>query len=209
MVSRFRCAAACSLLLLSFAASSAAQEGNGSDLARVGGGLLGLYSGAMLGTAGSLIPCTQTLAGVKCVRVAAVAGGLIGMAAGIHMGGGDEDAVVRTYRGAAYGALIGGVAGFALKEVIPPYGWLDVATAAGIGAAIGTAPGGAALGFAGGMAVGTILLVTIPSFEMADAVGTGFLGMAVGGLTGWVLRSIDANETDPALEFVLPLKVGF
>jgi hypothetical protein len=197
------------LLLLSIPAAANAQDATGSDLARVGGGVLGVYSGVVLGTAGSLIPCTQTLAGVKCVRVAAIFGGLVGMAAGIHMGAGDEDAVVSTYRGAAYGAMIGGVVGFALKEAIPPYGWIDVATAAGIGAAIGTAPVGAVLGFAGGLAVGSILLITVPSFETADAVGMGFLGMAVGGLAGWVIRSIDAHENDPTIQIVLPLRVGF
>ncbi len=207
MGSRMR-AAACPLLILLCASSAAGQDSSGSDLARLGGGLLGAYSGVVFGTAGSLIPCTQTVAGVKCVRVAAVTGAAVGLIAGVHMGAGDEDFVVRTYRGAAYGALAGSVAGFVLWQMIPQYGWADMATAAAIGGAIGTAPGGAALGFAGGLAVGGILLITIPSFELADAVGAGVLGMAVGGLAGWIIRSIDANDNSE-MAFVLPFTVKF
>ncbi len=196
------------LLVVLSATSALAQDDGGTDLARVGGGLLGAYSGAVFGTAGSLIPCTQTRAGVKCVRAAAVTGGLVGMAAGVYMGSGSEDHVVSTYRGAAYGAAAGAVAGFVLWRVIPQYGWADMATTAAIGGAIGTAPGGAALGFAGGMAVGGILLLTVPSFEFADAAGTGLVGMALGGLAGWIIRSVDANDGSET-EFVLPFTVKF
>ena len=201
-------AAVCPLLVFFCASSAAGQDSSGSDLARVSGGLLGAYSGVVFGTAGSLIPCTQTRAGVKCVRVAAVSGGLVGLAAGVYMGSGSEDHVWRTYRGAAFGAAAGAAAGFVLWQVIPQYGPADMVTTAAIGGAIGTAPGGAALGFAGGMAVGAVLLWTVPSFELADVVGTGLVGMAVGGLAGWIIRSADANDNSE-MELVLPFTVKF
>jgi hypothetical protein len=171
-----------------------AQETAGSGWARVGGGALGLYSGAVLGVAGSLIPCSQTLAGVKCVRAAGVAGGVIGLAGGVYLGDADAEAVASAFRGAGYGLLAGSLMGFTLKEIVPHYGWADVFTAGAVGAAIGASAPGAAIGLAAGVAVGTVLWWAVPSFELADAMATGFVGMAVGGLAGWIVRAVDARS---------------
>ncbi len=82
-------------LLLPLSAPAHAQQVSGSGWAAVAGGTLGLFSGAVLGFGGSAIPCSQTRAGVRCVRAAVISGGLIGFAAGLAMGAGDEEAVKR------------------------------------------------------------------------------------------------------------------
>ena len=188
----------------------AAQEDGGSGWTAVGGGALGLYSGALLGAAGSMIPCTQTAAGVKCVRAAAAAGGVIGLIGGLYLGDADEDGIAAAYRGAAYGALAGAAVGFALKEVIPHYGWLDVATGAAIGAGIGAAAKGSVIGLAVGSAVGVVLWRAVPAIELPDAVGIAVAGLAVGGLTSWVVRAVDAQDDARASEqFEISFSVGF
>ena len=188
----------------------AAQEDGGSGWAAVRGGALGLYSGALLGAAGSMIPCTQTAAGVKCVRAAAAAGGVIGLISGLYLGDADEDGIAASYRGAAYGALAGAAVGFALKEVIPHYGWLDVATGAAIGAGVGAAAEGSVIGLAVGSAVGVVLWRAVPAIEFPDAVGIAVAGLAVGGLTSWVVRAVDAQDDARASEqFEISFSVGF
>lgn len=192
------------------ATAATAQEAGGSTWAAAGGGALGLYSSAVLGVAGSLIPCNQTAAGVKCVRAAAAAGGVIGLVSGIYLGDADEDAVANAYRGAGYGALAGAGVGFALKEIVPHYGWLDVAAGAGIGAAVGSSFKGAVIGLAAGGALGLVLWQTIPSVELTDAVDIGLVGLAAGGLAGWVARAVDAQNDAGSVEpLALSLTVRF
>ena len=181
-------------LVLGTVSAAAAQEDAGSSWAAAAGGALGLYSGALLGAAGSMIPCTQTAFGVKCVRVAAAAGGVIGLIGGLYLGDGDEDGVVSSYKGAAYGALAGGVVGFTLKEIVPHYGWPDVATGAAIGAGIGASAKGSAIGLAAGAAIGVVLWRAVPAIEFSDAVGIGLLGVAVGGLSSWIVRAVNAQD---------------
>ena len=187
-----RATAALAATLLLAATSTHAQEG--SDWARVGGGALGLYSGAALGTVGSLIPCSQTYAGARCVRGIGVVSGLVGLTAGFYLGDLDEDAVVDAYRGAGYGLLIGSAAGVVLKEVVERYNWADVAATGLVGAAIGSSAKGAAIGFAAGSVVGLGLFWAIPSFEMPNAVGVAVMGMALGGISSWVVRSFEADQ---------------
>ena len=188
----------------------AAQEDGGSGWAAVGGGALGLYSGALLGAAGGMIPCTQTALGVKCVRVAAAAGGVIGLIGGLYLGDADEDGVVSSYKGAAYGALAGGVVGFTLKEIVPHYGWPDVAAGAAIGAGIGASPKGSAIGLAAGAAIGVVLWRAVPMIELSDAVGIGLIGVAVGGLSSWIVRAVDAQDgANPAEGFELSFNIEF
>lgn len=190
------------------AESSPAQETSGSTRAAVAGGALGFYSGAVMGVGGSLIPCSQTYAGVRCVRLVGYAGAAIGLMSGVALGDGDADRVGRAYKGAGFGLLAGSVVGFALKEIVPHYGWRDVATAGGIGAAIGASARGAVLGFAAGAAVGTVLWATSPSFEVHDAVAVGLAGMAIGGLTSWVVRALDAQSDGPAApEVIIPFSL--
>lgn len=184
--------------MLPLSAPAHAQQVSGSGWAAVAGGTLGLFSGAVLGFGGSAIPCSQTRAGVRCVRAAVISGGLIGFAAGLAMGAGDEEAVKRAARGAGFGFAAGSAVGFVLMEVVPHYGWLDVLTAGGIGAAIGSSARGAAIGLGAGAVVGVVLWRAIPAVELPDAVGMGLMGMAVGGLAGWVVRAVDAQSEGAA-----------
>ncbi len=181
----------------------AARAQEGSDLARVGGGALGLYSGAVLGTVGSLIPCSQTYAGARCVRGVGILGGLTGLAAGFYLGDLDEDAVVDAYRGAGYGLLIGSAAGLVLKEVVERYNWADVAATGLVGAAIGSSAKGAALGLAAGSLVGLGLYWAVPSFDIPNTVGVAVMGMALGGIAYWVVRSVEADQASPTAQPVV------
>ncbi len=187
-----------------------AQEAEGADWARFAGGALGLYSGAVLGTAGALLPCSQTVAGPGCVRLTAIAGGGIGLVSGIYLGDASADEVETALKGAGYGLLIGSAAGFLLKEIVYTYNWLDVATVSGIGMAIGASAKGVAIGLAAGGLAGTALWLVLPSFDPADAVGLGIAGMAIGGIAYWVVRAVDAQHSDsPGAELVLPVTIRF
>lgn len=188
-------AAVCGVASLCLLADSArAQETAGSDAARLAGGALGLYSVALLGTVGALIPCSQTYAGAKCVRAAAVTAGVIGFAGGFYLGDADEDRVASSARGAGYGLLIGSLAGFGLKQFVPRFSWADVATGGLIGSAIGASAKGAGIGLAAGSVVGLVLWQSVPAFDLPNAAGVALLGMAVGGIGSWVVRSVDAQS---------------
>jgi len=184
-------------------AARPAQAQEGSDWARVGGGALGLYSGAVLGTVGSLIPCSQTYAGARCVRGVGILGGLTGLTAGFYLGDLDEDAVVDAYRGAGYGLLIGSAAGLVLTQVVERYNWADVAATGLVGAAVGSSAKGAAIGLAAGSIVGLGLYWAIPSFDMPNAVGVAVMGMALGGISSWVVRSVEADQADSSAQPVV------
>jgi hypothetical protein len=174
-----------------------AQQSQTSDGAKLAGGALGLYSGAVLGTLGGLIPCSQTYAGSQCVRVTGAAGAVVGLAAGIHLGGVDEDAVSNSARGATYGFLIGSAAGFALKESVQRFGWGDVVAGGLIGAGIGASAKGAIIGLGAGSLLGLALYWTIPSFDLPNAVGVALMGMTVGGIGSWVVKGVEAEPVDP------------
>jgi hypothetical protein len=177
-----------------------AQEKQGSDAAAAAGGALGLYSGAVLGNLGGLIPCSQTYAGATCVWATSAAGGVAGLAGGIAMGSGDEDAVTDAARGALYGLAIGAVGGVVLKETVERFGWSDVATTGLVGAAIGASAKGALIGLGVGSAVGLLLYWTLPSFDLPNAVGFAMMGMAVGGISSWVVRGVEAGQEDPPMQ---------
>ena len=190
---RRRPAAFVVLALLGLMLKPASAQDSGSDWAIVAGGALGLYSGAVLGMAGGMIPCSQTYAGASCVRLVGISGGAIGLASGLYLGAEDEDRVVDALRGAGYGLLIGSAAGFTLSRIVPYYGWLDVVAGGGIGAAVGASAEGAVIGLAVGTVVGTVLWRSVPSFELPDAVGVAVMGLAVGGLATWVIRAVEAG----------------
>ena len=197
----------CTLLLFLTVTPGRAQEGEGGAWSTVAGGALGLYSAGMLAVTGSLIPCTQTLAGVKCVRVAAVSGSAIGLASGIYLGDASEQFVEDRLRGAGYGLLIGSAVGLVLQRVVPHYGFKDIAAFGASGAAIGASPKGAIIGFAAGAFTGSVLWQLIPSFEFADGVGIALAGMAVGGIASWVIDAADAQSGTGGPELVLPVTI--
>jgi hypothetical protein len=52
--------------------------------------------------------------------------------------------------------------------------------------------------------------VVWPAFDPADAVGLGIAGMAIGGIADWIVRAVDAQESDPAgTRLFLPVTIRF
>ena len=187
-----------------------AQDGDGSAWAAAGGAALGVYSGSLLGVLGSLTPCSQTYAGARCVRIATVAAGAVGLASGALLGAADGDRLGDHAKTAGYGVLIGAAAGLAMKPLIQRFGWQDVATVAALGGAIGTSAKGAGIGLAAGSLVGLILWQLIPGFELPDAFATAFAGLAVGGIGALAIEAYDRKTSDaPTFQFVAPVAVQF
>ena len=194
------------LALLTNPPQSSAQENGGSNGAAVGGAMLGAYSGTVLGLLGGFGPCNRTLMGARCPRIAASLGGTVGLAGGLWMGAEDSDALNGRWRGAAYGGLIGGLVGFGLSLGVRQYGWQDTAMFLGVGAGIGASPVGAGIGFAAGAAVGTLAWAVIPELKIGDAVALSLVGLAAGGLAGWLTGTDTEGTSRPV---VIPLQVRF
>jgi hypothetical protein len=195
------------LLALSLCASrSAAQEPRGSTPAALGGAALGAYSGSVFGLLGGVGPCNRILSGPACPRIAAAVGAGVGLVAGAWMGTEDSGSLNARWRGAGYGAAAGTLVGYGLSRGVRQYGWLDVGTFLGVGVALGTSPLGAVLGFGTGAAVGGLLWLVVPEMKIGDAVAVSLVGLAVGGLAGWV-SGMDVHRDSPPL--VIPLQVRF
>lgn len=191
---------------------SRAQESGGSAAAALAGGALGLSSGALLGTMGSIPPCWQTAAGVQCVRWSAGFGATVGLVSGALIGAADTDRIERAATSAAIGLGVGLAAGLALKPIAQRFGWQDVLATGLMGGAIGAAPLGAVIGLGCGTVVGTVLWSTVDGITLPDAVGVGILGMSLGALTEWVIAAIEAQsggDAPPGLSVVLPVTVRF
>lgn len=186
-----------------------AQESEGSAVAVVGATALGLFSGSALGLTGSLVPCSQRVRGLACTRVSAAVGGLVGGVSGAIIGATDTDQARAHARNAGIGALAGGVTGFLLKDLVRHYGWLDAGAGVMLGAAFGAAPVGAGLGFVSGAVVGTVLWQLIPSVEVADAVGMGLGGLALGGLGGWIVSAVRSSEKERRIQVTVPVDLLF
>lgn len=172
------------------------------------GAALGAYSGTLLALTGALIPCGQTFNGPTCSGVAAFAGGAVGFTAGAALGAADEDQVFDRYRNGLIGLGVGAAAGYALKVVIRQYGWLDVASGAVLGGAIGASGMGALYGVGAGALVGGVLLATVPSIRVVDAAGVMMVGLAAGSMIGWALSAADAADQAAApvsLAFRVPI----
>jgi hypothetical protein len=192
--------------------AAAAQDSTGSTGAAIAGSALGLASGAVLGTMGSIPPCWQTAAGVRCVRWSVGLGAAIGVTSGAVIGANDGDRIEQAATSAAIGFGAGAVLGLALVPVAQRFGWQDVIAMGFMGGAIGGAPLGSAIGLAGGALVGAVLAQTVQDFTLPDAVGTGIVGMSLGALTQWVVTAVDAAKNgggSPGLELVVPLTVRF
>ncbi len=183
-----------------------AQTSTGSDWARVGGAALGAYSGSVLGMLGGLVPCNQTLAGHRCVRVTAVGGGAVGLVGGFYLGDADADRVGDAALAAGIGFAAGTLVGLVAMSPAEGFGWSDVAALGLMGGAVGASGPGSAIGFGAGALTGFVLWQAVPSFEFADAVGLSLIGLAAGGLTGWVVRAADAQGgADAAAQQAVPL----
>jgi hypothetical protein len=192
-------------------ALATAQDPTGSTSTAIAGGALGLASGAVLGTVGSIPPCWQTAAGVRCVRWGVGLGAAVGLASGAVIGAHDTDRIEQAATSAAIGFGAGAVVGLALVPIAQRFGWQDVLALGAVGGAIGAAPLGAALGFAGGTLIGAALTGTVRGFTLPDAVGLGLLGMSLGALTQWFVTAVESADAgaSPGSNVVLPFTVRF
>ena len=200
------------LLALGTPASSRCQDTSGSTGAAIAGAAIGAYSGGMVGTMGSIVPCTQTYWGDKCVRWSAVGGGVIGLVSGAVIGANDSDHIERSAKGAAIGFGIGFAAGAVLKPIAQRVGWQDVAAVGLMGGAMGAAPKGAVIGLGVGTVIGFTLFKTVDGFNMPDFVGAAVGGAALGVLTDWVVSALNASAetgSTTSQQLTIPFSVSF
>jgi len=180
-------------------------QADGSVPAAVAGGTLGLFSGAILGVAGSIIPCTQTYDGAGCIWGHALGAGALGLVGGVLMGEADADRVGSAAGSAGIGFVAGSVAGLILKPIAQRVGWHDVLTVGLLGGAIGASPEGAALGFGAGAVAGVILWRVIPGGTFPDALSAALAGLALGGVGGWLVRGLERDDPDDIPRAAVPL----
>lgn len=175
----------------------------------VAGAAIGLYSGAALGGMAALIPCNQTISGIRCVRLGTAFGGGVGLASGLTLGLNDSDGVWDAYRRAGIGLAAGSVFVLALKPFVDKWSWGDVGAGAVIGSSIAAGGSGAWIGLALGLGTGALLWQIAPSVDLPDAVGVGLLGMAAGGFVSWIARAIEAGEEGAQADLpLLAFRVG-
>jgi len=189
---------------------AATGQENSSAWRGVVGGALGAYSGALLGTIGSVTPCTETYAGPTCVRWSAIAGGAIGLGSGAIIGANSSEDLEKHAIGAGVGFVIGAGAGAVLKPIVQRFSWQDVAAMGLVGGAVGAAPVGSAIGFAAGGLTGFVLWKAVDGVELPNAVAIALGGLAIGGLTEWVVGAADSWSTGgPSVQLVVPFSVSF
>jgi hypothetical protein len=193
------------LLLWGVPSGLAGAQDDGSVSAAVAGGALGLFSGAILGVAGSIIPCTQTYDGAGCIWGHALGAGALGLVSGALMGAADADRVGSAAGSAGIGFLAGSAAGLILKPIAQRVGWHDVFTVGLVGGAIGASPEGAALGFGAGAVAGVLLWRVIPGGTFPDALGAALAGLALGGVGGWIVRGLERDSPDVVFPVAIPL----
>lgn len=177
-------------------ATSTGSAADGSTWAAVGGAALGAYSGTVLGTVGSLIPCTRTYEGPACVRPAAIAGGLIAGISGASLGAADAGRVEDYFVAGAIGATVGAGALLAIQPLLERWSWADVGAGALVGGAVASSGTGAAIGFGAGVVIGVAAWQLVPAMKLPDAAAVTLFGLAAGGIGGWVFRALDAHEND-------------
>lgn len=202
----------CGIILLASFNDAACQEPSGSTGTAIAGATIGAYSGSMVGAMGSIVPCTETYWGHKCVRLSALAGGAIGLVSGAVIGANDSDRIERSAKGAAIGFGAGFAAGLMLKPIAQRVGWQDVAAVGFMGAAVGAAPKGAVIGLGVGTAIGFTLNKTVDGFTMPDLVGAAAAGAAIGVLTDLVVSAFDASsrgEVAASPMLTIPFSVSF
>ena len=200
------------LLVVGTPAPLRCQDTSGSTGAAFAGAALGAYSGGMVGAMGSIVPCTQSYWGDKCVRWSAVGGGLIGLVSGAVIGANNSAEIESSAKSAAIGFGIGFVAGAVLKPIAQRVGWQDVAAVGLMGGAVGAAPKGAVIGLGVGTAIGFTLFKTVDGFNMPDFVGAAVGGAALGALTDWVVTAINASRDDGNVgsqQLTIPFNVSF
>lgn len=177
---------------------SLAQQRSGSPFAAAGAAALAAYSGSMLGLVGGVTPCGQVTAPATCSRVWVISGGAVAGASGMFIGARNAAMARDIAAGAAIGFGIGAATGAALKPFVYHFTWLDVLALGLVGGAVGAAPRGAGLGLAGGAIAGSAAWALIPGAAFDDAVAISLMGLALGGLSEWVIRAADVQGSAPA-----------
>lgn len=175
----------------------------------VAGGVLGVYAGATVGSLGTILPCTQTSLGARCVRAATALSATIGATSGLLLGTAGSGGVADRAVSGAVGLGAGVVLGLVARPFFQRFGWHDVLAVGLVGGAIGTQPKGALVGAAVGTALGVVLWKALPELEMPDAVAAMLAGVMVGVLAGWMQdasasRSLP-NGASPVLLFRLSI----
>jgi hypothetical protein len=159
-----------------------------------GGGALGSLSGATLGLAGALAPCSLVLDATRCTRLATALGGVTGGVSGAVASYNDSGELADRLRGAGVGMVAGAALGAALRLRFRQIDWRDVGAAGLVGAAVGTAPTGAAVGLGAGLAVGAVLWLAVPGVGLPEAAALGVVGLAIGGLAEWVHAALSGRN---------------
>ena len=102
--------------------------------------------------------------------------------------------------------VLGAVAGVVLKEFVRQYDWPDVAATSVMGLAIGASAEGAGLGFAAGAVTGFLLWRLHPSVGPAGVVAWALAGLAVGGLSDWVVGAAQSGSGAGAIPLSLSVQ---
>jgi hypothetical protein len=86
-----------------------------------------------------------------------------------------------------------------------------VGTFALVGGAIGASPEGAGIGFGLGAIAGSVGSLFSTSWTLGDAMAMSVMGLAAGGLVGWLVAANKAEEGSPLARpsIVLPFQVRF
>lgn len=180
------------------AGRAVAQEGD--VWTTIGGAALGLYSGAVLGTVGGVMPCGYALNPSSCSTKFAFSGAVVAGAAGAHIGNVDRSGLESLAKTALIGTGVGLVVGAAIKPLMKQhYGIKDVVAVGLIGGAVGASPEGSAIGFGIGLAAGSLLWIGVDGATAQDALQTALLGLAVGGVSGWAAKAFEAGAAMPLL----------
>jgi hypothetical protein len=74
------------------------------------------------------------------------------------------------------------------------YAWPDAVAVAAVGAAVGAAPEGAGRGVGLGAAVGVLSWLAIPRFNVGDAMSMALVGLAAGGIAGWISEAAHSRS---------------
>ena len=154
--SRIVLRAALGLALLTSGVSAQDDADRGATVA---GAMLGLYAGAMVGSLGTILPCTQTLLGARCVRAGTALSATIGLTSGILVGTGGGDKVAGQAVSGAVGLAAGVVVGVVGRSFLQRFRWKDVLAVGLVGGAISTQPKEALIGAAAGTTLGDVLEV--------------------------------------------------
>lgn len=199
---RSRAAACFGMLAAVLAQHAVAQSASGSPAAAVVGGMLGAYSGLLLGFTGSIIPCSQRLEAVRCIQISAGTTAAVASVSGVLLGSADEDRIWRASRDVGIGVGIGALTGLVLGQVTQRVGLRDVGALALFGGAVGAVPRGVGIGLGVGGAFG-LVLVGMTDLGWPDAIGMAAAGMALGGLAQWILDAHDARSAADGPAFTL------